>query len=195
MAWSLCWRFLPLFWVWLAALRLGSLKCTSNDVYNISHSSRSFSLSELPRITPLVIAWLSMQVAVDAFITSTLIYFNLNNVKTDRELPATLIIAFSRSRTGFRKTDTVLNRLIRGAIQTGLLAGIFSMGDLISFVVLPTTNLYGMFAIPIGRIYTNVSLQHTMGVPSSDLTFFGRPCWILSSLVRRSRQRWLARMT
>ncbi|KAI9463138.1 hypothetical protein HD554DRAFT_2027300, partial [Boletus coccyginus] len=98
-------------------------------------------LSELPRITPLVIAWLSMQVAVDAFITTT------------------LIIAFSRSRTGFRKTDTVLNRLIRGAIQTGLLAGIFSMGDLISFVVLPTTNLYGMFAIPIGRIYTNTLLD------------------------------------
>lgn len=30
------------------------------------------------------------------------------------------------------------------------------MGDLITFVVLPTMNLYGMFAIPIGRIYTNV---------------------------------------
>ena len=72
--------------------------------------------------------------------------------------PVTLIIVFSRSRTGFRKTGTVLNRLIRGAIQTGLFAGIFSMGDLITFVVLPSTNLYGMFAIPIGRIYTNVSV-------------------------------------
>ncbi|KAH0832958.1 hypothetical protein J3R83DRAFT_11934 [Lanmaoa asiatica] len=98
-------------------------------------------LSELPRITPLVIAWLSMQVAADAFIT------------------ATLIIIFSRSRTGFRKTDTILNRLTRGAIQTGLFAGIFSMGDLITFIVLPNTNLYGMFAIPIGRIYTNTLLD------------------------------------
>jgi len=98
-------------------------------------------LSELPRITPLVIAWLSMQVIVDAFITIT------------------LIIIFSGSRTGFRRTDTVVNRLIRGAIQTGLLAGIFSMGDLITFVVLPSTNLYGMFAIPIGRIYTNTLLD------------------------------------
>ncbi|KAF8553140.1 hypothetical protein OG21DRAFT_1414869, partial [Imleria badia] len=98
-------------------------------------------LSELPRITPLVIAWLSMQVVVDTFITVTLIF------------------VFSRSRTGFRKTDTVLNRLIRGAIQTGLFAGIFSMGDLISFLVLPTTNFYGMFAIPIGRIYTNTLLD------------------------------------
>jgi hypothetical protein len=74
----------------------------------------------------------------------------------------TLITILTLSRTGFRKTDTVLNRLIRGAIQTGLFAGIFSLGDLITFVRLPTTNLYGMFAIPIGRIYTNVSVVGAM---------------------------------
>ncbi|KAN0073600.1 hypothetical protein V8E55_012207 [Tylopilus felleus] len=98
-------------------------------------------LSELPRITPLVTAWLSMQVVVDFFITGT------------------LIVIFSHSRTGFRKTDTILNRLIRGAIQTGLFAGIFSIGDLITFIAVPSTNLYGMFAIPIGRIYTNTLLD------------------------------------
>lgn len=73
-------------------------------------------------------------------------------------LPVTLGVILARSKTGFRKTDTVLNRLIRGAIQTGLFAGIFSLGDLITFVCWPATNFYGMFAIPIGRIYTNVSL-------------------------------------
>jgi len=98
-------------------------------------------LSELPRITPIAIAWFTIQVVVDAFITIT------------------LIIIFSRSRTGFRKTDTVLNRLIRGAIQTGLFTGIFSMADLITFVVLPNTNVYVMFAIPLGRIYTNTLLD------------------------------------
>ena len=50
----------------------------------------------------------------------------------------------------------MLYRLIRGAIQTGLFAGIFSLGDLATFLKYPDTNLYGMFAIPIGRIYTNV---------------------------------------
>lgn len=39
------------------------------------------SLSELPRITPLVIAWLSMQVIVDAFITSTLVYSDLHTIE------------------------------------------------------------------------------------------------------------------
>jgi hypothetical protein len=72
--------------------------------------------------------------------------------------PVTLVIVFSRSRTGFRKTDSVLKRLIRGAIQTGLFAGLFSIADLITFIALPNTDLYAMFATPIGRIYTNVSV-------------------------------------
>lgn len=56
------------------------------------------------------------------------------------------------------------------------------MGDLITFVVLPTTNLYGMFAIPIGRIYTNVSPQHTMGMPSPT-SFFRKT--LLDTLLTR----------
>ena len=78
---------------------------------------------------------------------------------THLQSPVTLIIVFSRSRTGFRKTDTVLNRLIRGAIQTGLFTGIFSLADLITFVVLPNTNIYVIFGMPLGRIYTNVCPQ------------------------------------
>ena len=54
--------------------------------------------------------------------------------------------------------DSILNRFIRDAIQTGLFASTFSLGNLITFVLLPNTTLYGMFAIPIGRIYTNVSV-------------------------------------
>ncbi|KAG5340922.1 hypothetical protein C0989_012545 [Termitomyces sp. Mn162] len=63
------------------------------------------------------------------------------------------------SRTGFRKTDTIINRLIRGAIQTGLFASMFALADLFSFVLHGDTNLYAMFAYPIGRIYTNTLLD------------------------------------
>ena len=59
----------------------------------------------------------------------------------------------------------MLNRLIRGAIQTGFFAAIFAAGDLITFLRVPSTNFYGMFAIPIGRIYTNVSLRLTFRRP------------------------------
>ncbi|KAI9463144.1 hypothetical protein HD554DRAFT_1417403 [Boletus coccyginus] len=99
------------------------------------------SASEASCIMPLVIAWLSSQIVVDTFIT------------------VTLTIVFSRSRTGIRKTDAILSRLIRGAIQTGFFIGIFSLGDLIAFVLVPNTFLYAMFAIPIGRIYTNTLMD------------------------------------
>ncbi|KAI6165543.1 hypothetical protein EDD17DRAFT_1871353 [Pisolithus thermaeus] len=98
-------------------------------------------IADMPHITKLATAWLTMQVAVDIFITGT------------------LSIVLARAKTGWSATDTVLRRLIRGAIQTGLFASIFSLGDLISFLALPTTNFYGMFAIPIGRIYSNTLLD------------------------------------
>ena len=121
-------------------------------------------MSELPRITSLLIVWLSAQVVVDTFITSMLVYSNLQRRGADSQTPVTLVIVFSRSRTGFRKTDTILNRLIRGAIQTGLLAVIFCVGDLITFVVFPNTTIYVTFAIPVGRIYSNVSVINVMKV-------------------------------
>ncbi|KAI0692149.1 hypothetical protein BC835DRAFT_1358287 [Cytidiella melzeri] len=92
-------------------------------------------------LTNLVTAWLVLQVTADLFVTGTLGYL------------------LARSRTGFQKTDTVINRLIRGAVQTGLFAVVFSLGDLIGFTIWPNTNFYGMFAIPIGRIYTNTLLD------------------------------------
>jgi len=97
--------------------------------------------AELSVLNDLVTAWLVLQVTIDAFVTTI------------------LGALLTRSRTGFVKTDTVINQLIRGAIQTGLFAGIFSLGDLITFIKWPNTNFYGMFAIPIGRIYTNTLLD------------------------------------
>ncbi|KAI0820976.1 hypothetical protein BC629DRAFT_414427 [Irpex lacteus] len=97
--------------------------------------------AQLDSLTNLVTAWLVMQVTVDVFVTGALGYL------------------LARSKTGFRNTDSVINQLIRGAVQTGLFAGIFSLGDLITFAKWPDTNFYGMFAIPIGRIYTNTLLD------------------------------------
>lgn len=67
-----------------------------------------------------------------------------------------MALSLARSRTGYKGTDNVINRLIRGAIQTGLFASLFALGDLFCFLWLRDTNLYAMFAYPLGRIYTNV---------------------------------------
>jgi thioester reductase-like protein len=93
-----------------------------------------------------------------------------------------LTYILSRSRTGFRKTDTIINRLIRGAIQTGLFASIFALADLFSFVLHGDTNLYAMFAFPIGRIYTNVCPFNQYQSYDIDIINY-RPFWIPSTLV------------
>ncbi|KAI0316735.1 hypothetical protein OF83DRAFT_221986 [Amylostereum chailletii] len=82
-------------------------------------------------LTKPVTAWLSVQAGLDLCITGLLSF------------------ALLRSRTGFRKTDTIVNRLIRGAIQTGVFAAVFALGDLVTFIKYPNTNFYGMFAIPV----------------------------------------------
>ncbi|KIO14442.1 hypothetical protein M404DRAFT_5807 [Pisolithus tinctorius Marx 270] len=98
-------------------------------------------LADMPRINGLATAWIVMQVIVDTFLT------------------VTLSIILARAKTGLPTTDGVLRRLIRGAIQTGVFAIIFSLGDLITFLLLPNANFYGMFGIPVGRIYSNTLLD------------------------------------
>ncbi|KAF8971743.1 hypothetical protein BDZ97DRAFT_1913654 [Flammula alnicola] len=113
-------------------------------VFGVYSGVRSGIINEVKNfdpLTPFVITWLSCQTCADLLIT------------------VVLSVVLARARTGFRKTDTVINRLIRGAIQTGLFASLFALADLFSFVLHRNTNLYAMFAYPIGRIYTNTLLD------------------------------------
>lgn len=91
-------------------------------------------------------------------------------------LPGTLVVVLARSRTGFHNSDTIVNRLIRGSVQTGmwilvpgflfplmkqrlgLLASVFSIIVLVCFLESPSTQFFVMFGIPIGRIYSNVGV-------------------------------------
>jgi len=97
----------------------------------------------------LVLIWLS---PVSCFSLNLRWYWFL----TRNTLTVTLSFVLARSRTGFRKTDTIINRIIRGAVQTGLFASLFALADMFSFLLHRNTNLYAMFAFPLGRIYTNV---------------------------------------
>ncbi|KAJ6511916.1 hypothetical protein C8R47DRAFT_1092718 [Mycena vitilis] len=112
---------------------------------------KSGIINEVAKFAPLapyVTAWLAFQTSADLLITLC------------------LTVALARSKTGFRTTDTIINRLIGGAIRTGLFASMFALADLFSFLLHRNTNLYAMFAYPIGRIYTN-TLLNTLNSRSS----------------------------
>ncbi|KAF8351336.1 hypothetical protein F5887DRAFT_1058222 [Amanita rubescens] len=111
------------------------------------------------RLSVPVAVWLGSQTIADVIITIS------------------LITVLLRSRTGFRRTDTVVNRLIRGAVQTGFFVSLFAMADLFGFLFDQSSNLYSVFAMPIGRIYTNTLMDtlnarahlKTLGISPVDL--------------------------
>ncbi|KIM46054.1 hypothetical protein M413DRAFT_441116 [Hebeloma cylindrosporum] len=110
-------------------------------VYAGIYSGILHAVAKFGPLGPFVTCWLVFQTSADILITCVLSF------------------VLSRSRTGFRRTDTIINRIIRGAVQTGLFASIFALADLFSFMLHRNTNLYAMFAYPLGRIYTNTLLD------------------------------------
>ncbi|TFK40699.1 hypothetical protein BDQ12DRAFT_464061 [Crucibulum laeve] len=102
---------------------------------------RTVSLAQIPALRPILIPWLCLEVGVDAMISSVLLY------------------ALSKSRTGFPRSDNIIKRLMRTSIQTGLCSGIFSILSMTFFIASPQTHFFGMFGIPISRVYTNTLMD------------------------------------
>lgn len=55
------------------------------------------------------------------------------------------------SRSGFKRTDTILNRLIMFTINTGVLTGVCAILTLITNIAFPNTFIYMIFYIIVAR--------------------------------------------
>lgn len=55
------------------------------------------------------------------------------------------------SRSGFKRTDTIINRLIMFTVNTGVLTGICAVLTLITNVAFPNTFIYMIFYIIVAR--------------------------------------------
>ncbi|EEB99312.1 hypothetical protein MPER_01030, partial [Moniliophthora perniciosa FA553] len=83
----------------------------------------------------VVILWLVSTTLADIIITTT------------------LVIYLKRRKTGFKKTDSQLDRIIRLTVQTGLLTAIWAMVDLLVYLLDPTgTHL--IFNCVLPKLYT-----------------------------------------
>ncbi|TEB34146.1 hypothetical protein FA13DRAFT_69153 [Coprinellus micaceus] len=100
---------------------------------------------ESQTLKPFLIPWLAFQMSIDVFMSGFMSIF------------------FYRHRTGYARTDRVINRLIRGCIQTGAFSAMLAICGLVAFLVRPHTIFYTMFMIPIGRTYTT-TLMDTLNV-------------------------------
>ncbi|KAI0330297.1 hypothetical protein GY45DRAFT_1434763 [Cubamyces sp. BRFM 1775] len=109
-------------------------------------------------------------------------------VAIDFLLTGTLIIALHKSRTGFKRTDTLIDVLIIYTINTGLLTGILSVLSLIFALVAPDNMIYFALNLIATKCYANSLLA----VLNSRKTLMGtreEDCFTTGSFALSAPQR------
>ncbi|KAL5482961.1 hypothetical protein ACEPAI_9556 [Sanghuangporus weigelae] len=80
---------------------------------------------------------------------------NVINAVTDVALAAALIYLLQQSRTGFKRSNHIINRLIFFSLNTGLLTSIDAIVTLVMNTMYGSTFLYILFFLNTSRLYTN----------------------------------------
>ncbi|KAI0084805.1 hypothetical protein BDY19DRAFT_997371 [Irpex rosettiformis] len=88
------------------------------------------------RFKVIVIIWLAFSATADAIITAALVWH------------------LRKHRTGFSKTDDVVNKIIRLTVQTGMITALCAVADLIAFLASPS-GIHLVFNLPLAKLYTN----------------------------------------
>ncbi|KAF7331342.1 hypothetical protein MKEN_00011900 [Mycena kentingensis (nom. inval.)] len=136
------WRVKALSKSWYYFAFLSTLSVVSGILAFVS-AIKAFQVSNIAdfaALIPIVDTWLSLSVACDVFLTLFLFIF------------------LRQGRTGFKRTDNIITRLISKSIETASLNTLISVLDLITFTLLQNTNFHFVFALVAGRLYTNTLL-------------------------------------
>ncbi|KAF8814868.1 hypothetical protein BYT27DRAFT_7156633 [Phlegmacium glaucopus] len=83
------------------------------------------------------------------------ITINALSTTVDVIIATTLCVLLNQARTGFKKSDTIINKLIIFVVNTGVLTTCCAMASLISLILSPNSLIYASFYFCIGRFYTN----------------------------------------
>ncbi|KAJ6510177.1 hypothetical protein C8R47DRAFT_1208214 [Mycena vitilis] len=80
---------------------------------------------------------------------------NVLGAVSDFFIALTLVYYLRRSRTGFKKSDTMITKLIVFSVSTGLLTSVCAVASLVSIIVWGQTLIYVAFYFSLGRLYFN----------------------------------------
>jgi len=84
----------------------------------------------------------------------------------DLLITGTLVRSLSQRKTGFVVTDTVVDKIIRLTVQTGMITAIFAIGDVVCFLVLPHTAVNFIWDLTLAKLYANC-LMSTLNARAS----------------------------
>ncbi|KAH6917756.1 hypothetical protein BKA70DRAFT_1415805 [Coprinopsis sp. MPI-PUGE-AT-0042] len=71
----------------------------------------------------------------------------------DALITIVLVIALRKQKTGFKRTDLVVDRIIKLTVHTGLLTMVVAILDLVFFLISPS-GLHLLFGFPLSKLYT-----------------------------------------
>lgn len=95
-------------------------------------------------------------------------------VSADIMITGPLIYFLNKNRTGFRRTNSLINRLIIWSVNTALITGVFELLQLITWVTMTNTLMFLGFHLVIAKLYTNSMLAMLNGRKSLRDQFDGQ---------------------
>ncbi|KAJ7164532.1 hypothetical protein C8R46DRAFT_1099830 [Mycena filopes] len=90
--------------------------------------------------------------------TSALLWF-LASCVADLLITICLVMTLAHRKTGFVATDSVIDKIIRTTIQTGMVTSIFSILDVICFMVFPHYSINFIWDLALSKLYSNALLS------------------------------------
>ncbi|KAK7460660.1 hypothetical protein VKT23_009375 [Stygiomarasmius scandens] len=105
-------------------------------------------------------AWVIISLLRETFqdllgISGLTMTINVLSAAADVVIAVALCFLLQKSRTGFTRTDTIINKLILFVVNTGLATSLCAVASLISLLASPDTLIYAAFYFCIGRLYSN----------------------------------------
>ncbi|KAI0069201.1 hypothetical protein BV25DRAFT_1818183 [Artomyces pyxidatus] len=91
---------------------------------------------------------------------------NATTAASDLAIALVLCGLLHNSRTGFRRSDTMINKLILFTVNTGVLTSVDAICSLATIAALPNSFVYICFFFALGRLYAN-SLLATLNARAS----------------------------
>jgi len=121
---------------------LGALGSMTTGIVITVQIIRTPPFSNFARTTPEAIGMFSMTAATDMLIALMLCFY------------------LSRQKTHFKRTQTIVRKVIQYTITTGLFTSVIAIVSLIEFVAKPNTFVFFITYFSLGSLYTNSLLAH-----------------------------------
>jgi len=105
-------------------------------------------------------AWVILSMELQTYqqllhISPLTITINALSTTADVIIATSLCILLNKARTGYKRSDTVINTLIVFVVNTGVLTTCCAVASLISLCLSPNSLIYASFYFCIGRFYVN----------------------------------------